>query len=244
VTLRALIVDDEAPARRRLGRMLAALGVVIAGEAENGDEALALLQALRPDVLFLDIQMPGLDGIGLARAHVELPAIVFVTAWDRYAVQAFEVEAVDYLLKPVRPERLAEAVERLRSRRPDGAAVARTLDKLSAPSPRVVSTSRGVVRLFDAEAITRFRASDKYTVFRADGEEHLTEESLDALELRLAGKGFQRVHRSELVRLDAITALHVSDGLFEAELRDGQHARVSRRSMADLRRALGVVRVG
>lgn len=239
--LSALIVDDEEPARRRLMRLLAAMPEVrVVGEAEDGESALAEARRLSPDVLFLDVRMPGEGGVAVARQLNDVAAIVFVTAHDEYAVQAFDVEAVDYLLKPVRPERLATAIERLLERRPDRQAVARALERLAAPTLQVLSTARGVVRLFDAGAITRFRSADKYTVFQADGEEHLTEESLDALEARLAELGFLRVHRGELVRKQAIKALRTVDGGHELELRDGQVARVSRRSIADVRRALGI----
>jgi two-component system LytT family response regulator len=241
VTLRALVVDDEEPARRRLVRLLARLGTVeVVGEADDGPSALAQVRALAPDVVFLDVRMPGMDGITLAQQLGELPAIVFVTAHDSHAVAAFEVEAVDYLLKPVRPERLEEAVARLRARGGDLPAATRALQKIAPPSVRVLSSERGLVRLFDAPAITRFWAADKYTVFRADGEEHLTEESLDALEVRLGPLGFLRIHRSELVRLAAVKALRAGDGLYEVELSDGQVARVSRRSLAEVRRALGI----
>jgi DNA-binding LytR/AlgR family response regulator len=239
--IRALVVDDEEPARRRLCRMLRLLPEVeVVGEAGDGEEALEQARALAPDVLFLDVRMPGIDGITLAQSFTELPPIVFVTAHDSHAVDAFEVEAVDYLLKPVNPERLAEAVERLRTRGGDRRAAARALARLAPPSARVVTSGRGLVRFFEAAAITRFWAADKYTVFRADGEEHLTEEPLDALAERLAPLGFLRVHRAELVRIAAVKALRAEDGIHEVELADGQAARVSRRSLPEVRRALGL----
>lgn len=241
--LRALVVDDEPPARRRLTRLLEALaGVEVVGEAEDGESALQQVRVLGPDVMFLDIRMPGIDGLTLARTHVELPPIVFCTAWNEFAVQAFEVNAVDYLLKPVRPERLQAAIDRVRARQSASKdRIDRALEAVApTPATRLVTSTRGVVRFFDARQVTRFRAEDKYTVFTADGEEHLLEESLSTLELRLASAGFLRVHRAELVRLDAVKSLSTSDGLHEVTLVDGQVAKVSRRSVSAVKGALGV----
>lgn len=236
--MKALVVDDEAPARRRLVRMLESIdGVEVIGQLEDGDSVLRVLESCRPDVLFLDVQMPGLSGMSLARQHEELPAIVFVTAHDHYAVEAFNVQAVDYLLKPVRAERLQAAVERVRARQ--GEKTAAQTDTRPA-IPRVVSTSRGLIRLFDAREITRFWSSDKYTLFRADGAEQMTEEPLLALEQRLLKHGFTRVHRAELIRTDAVRALRSEAGSHEVVLSDGQVARVSRRALAAVRSALGL----
>lgn len=244
--MRALIVDDEPPARRRLARLLAAVpGVELAGEAGSAAELLALLPAAGADVVFLDIRMPGLDGVALARTGV-LPAIVFTTAYADHAVDAFDVRAVDYLLKPVRAERLVAAVERVRealAARTGVAALAETLGKLAAAPaapPRITATSRGETRLFDARTITRFRAADKYTVFSADGAELETEESLVALEARLAPHGFVRTHRAELVNLGAVRALHRDAGGLTLELTDGQKVAVSRRHAALIRARLGI----
>jgi len=232
--MKAMVVDDEAPARRRLARMLEAIdGVQVSAQLEDGDAVLLALERDWPDVIFLDIRMPGLDGVSLAQRGGDLPLIVFVTAYDQYAVRAFELEAVDYLLKPVRPERLAAAVARVRARIPPRA---------SEGVPRIVSASRGLFRVFDARQITRFWASDKYTSFRAEQSEHLTDESLNALEQRLVQHGFVRVHRAELVRLDAIRALRTHDGGHEITLVDGQVARVSRRALTGIKSALGLSR--
>ncbi|MDX2011520.1 MAG: LytTR family DNA-binding domain-containing protein [Myxococcaceae bacterium] len=240
--LKALVVDDEAPARRRLIRMLDEVGVEVAGEAEDGEDALRQARALSPDVVFLDIRMPGLDGMTLAQTHLDLPPIVFCTAYDEFAVKAFEVSAVDYLLKPVRAERLASALEKVRAKQhASKEAVAKALSAVApANGTRLVSSTRGEVRFFDAKALTRLWASDKYTVFLADGEEQLTEESLSTLEQRLAPHGFLRVHRAELVRLDAVKALSTEDGFHEVLLTDGQRAKVSRRSVAAVKQALGL----
>ena len=239
--MRVLIVDDEAPARRRLARQILEHGAhTIAGEASDGDEALALCATLEPDVLLLDIHMPKLDGLTLVAQHRALPPVVFVTAFDAHAVRAFELHAVDYLLKPVRPERLAEALDRVRLRVAQSDAAPRVLQSLVPTSTRIASASRGVTKLFDGLTVTRFWSSEKYTLFRADGEEQMTEEPLGAIEARLGSHGFLRVHRAELVRLDAVRAIRTEDDGVVLELEDGQRARVSRRSSAAVRAALGL----
>jgi two-component system LytT family response regulator len=202
-------------------------------EVEDGEALLASVDELAPDVIFLDIRMPGIDGMTLAQNHPELPPVVFTTAYDEYAVRAFEVDAVDYLVKPVRPERLAAAVERVRAR---SSPLAHALP--AGKTVRVTSTARGTIEVFDPSLITRFWSSQKYTLFLVDGEEHLTEEPLLALETRLAGHGFLRVHRGELVRIDAVRALRVILDGHEATLSDGQRVRVSRRSVALLKQRL------
>jgi DNA-binding LytR/AlgR family response regulator len=242
--VKALVVDDEAPARRRLSRMLSEIaGVEVVGQLEDGDSMLAALETCDAEVLFLDVRMPGMDGITLAQRYAELPPIVFVTAYDRYAVDAFEVNAVDYLLKPVRPERLTAAVERVRVRQlASREAVGRALGAaVKSQVPRVISSSRGLIKLFDARLITRFWASEKYTLFVADGVEQMTEEPLSTLEERLAAHGFTRIHRAELVRTDAVRALRVQTGSCEVELSDGQVAKVSRRALASIKSALGLL---
>jgi DNA-binding LytR/AlgR family response regulator len=245
-----MVVDDEEPARRRLVRMLAALenegeGVEVAGEAENGLAAIAALERARPDLLLLDIEMPELDGIELVARHGYLPPVVFVTGHDQHAVRAFDLHAVDYLLKPVRPERLAEALRRARARiqpAADSFCALAAAGRAVAPAsvPRIVTRSRGMIRLFDARAVTRFAAAHKYTVFTLDGEEHLCEEALSTLVARLRPYGFIRVHRAELVNRAAITAVEARGGVYQLRLRDGQTVRASRRLVAGLKKELGL----
>jgi DNA-binding LytR/AlgR family response regulator len=227
-------VDDEAPARSRLVRLLEGVpGTSVVGEASTGREALAAIDTLKPDVVLLDVEMPELDGIRVA-AEV-LPPVIFVTAYDRHAVPAFEVDAADFLLKPVRRERLLQALERAARRLPSAPAAGSDLGV-----PRIVAVDRGTTKIFDARRLTRFWSSEKYTLFLADGAECLTVESLSTLESRLAPHGFVRVHRGELVRLSAVRGLRYQDGSVEAELEDGQIARVSRRSVSTLKAELGI----
>jgi len=241
--VRILVVDDEAPARRRLVRLLEDLdGVEVVGEAENGAHALEQVARVAPELLLLDIHMPGIDGLELAAMYTDLPPVVFVTAHDEHALRAFEVHAVDYLLKPVRAARLAEAIVRARARVGSAAESFRALGAgaKGAEVPRVVTHERGVHRLFDVRAITRFWASEKYTVFLFEGAEHMTAEPLAALEERLVPWGFLRVHRAELVRVSAVRALTAEGGGAEARLEDGQVARVSRRFVPALKKQLGL----
>jgi len=239
--LRVLVVDDEVPARRRLVRLVAEVPhTVVVGEAGDGEAAVVEAARTQPDVVLLDITMPRVDGLTLAQRSNALPPVIFCTAHDAFALRAFEVNAVDSLLKPVREERLAAALERARQRRATSQAQRDALETVApASATRILSTARGGVRFFEAATVTRFWASEKYTLFLAGGEEQLTEESLSALEARL-GAGFVRVHRAELVRLSAVTALLQEEAGAVVELSDGQRARVSRRSVSALRSSLGL----
>lgn len=229
------MVDDEGPARRRLVRMLEALpGVRVCGEAADVAALDRALAQTAVDVVFLDIQMPGGDGVSWARARHGGPAVVFVTAYDAFAVEAFDADAADYVMKPVRRERLAATVQRLQGR----------LRLASAPEAdlRIVTHTGGQTQIHDARSITRFWASQKYTLFLSGGEEHLLEETLASLEHRLAGAGFMRVHRSELIRLNAVSTLAAGDEGHVLELLDGQRARVSRRTLPAVREAINTPR--
>jgi DNA-binding LytR/AlgR family response regulator len=245
-----LVVDDEAPARRRLRRLLQDVaGVEVVGEAEDGHQARALVERLRPDLVLLDIHMPEIDGLTLA-ATTAMPAVVFTTAHAEHAVRAFELAAVDYLLKPIDGARLRQAVERARTRQalPDWSAlrdvVARGLGhtepaRRTEPA-RLTARLGNTVHLFDIEAVTRLHATDKYVLLQHESREFVLDESLVELEARLGPHGFVRVHRSELVRVAAIRALHLEPDGAWVELTDGQRAPVSRRSLPSLRQRLGL----
>lgn len=237
--MRVLVVDDEALARARLIRMLGAMPEVeVVGEAGNGAEALARVAEYAPDLVLLDIEMPGLDGLAFAEAPKDAaPAVVFTTAHPQFAADAFDLDAVDYLIKPVRQERLERALQRVRThlsaparpdRGPDGEAY------------RLVVHGATSARFVDARRVTVFRAEEKYTRFELDGEEHLLRESLDTLERRLAPLGFLRVHRGALVRRDAIVEAARDGASLALRLASGEQVEVSRRAAPEVRRRLGL----
>ena len=228
--LKILVVDDEAPARGRLLRMLEKVPeAVVVGEAENGTIALSKIALLRPDVVLLDVEMPGLDGLALAQTP-GMPPIIFTTAHVHFAADAFDLEAIDYLVKPVRQERLERALERVKRR---------TTEKPKAAEVQLTVHGANGVRFVDAAKVTNFRALDKYTEFTLDGEQLLMRESLDALEQRL-GEGFFRVHRAGLVRRDAVIGLERDGSGLVVKLVDGAVLEVSRRAAPELRRLLGL----
>lgn len=231
--MRVVVVDDEPLARRRLIRMVRDLGADVVGEAGDGREALTVIRAVGPDLVLLDIRMPELDGLALA-AMSDLPPIVFTTAHADHAVEAFALAATDYLLKPVRRERLAEAL----ARAGDPERSRRVVAQLG--GARLVVRTGAVSRLFDARRVARIRATDKVSVFVVDGVEHVLDESLVELEDRLREVGFLRVHRGELVNLDRVVALHRGEGGFVLELDDGERVPVSRRRVAEVEAKLGL----
>lgn len=244
--MRVLVVDDEAPARRRLCRMLAELGdVEVVGEAADGIEARAKIDALAPDAVLLDVQMPEQDGLALARGGA-MPKLIFTTAHAQHAIEAFELAAVDYLLKPIERDRLRRAIDRVREHlgratppeAPPLDDVLRAARDRALP-PRLAAREGGRVRLFDVAAITRLFAQDKYVVLLHEGREVLLDDSLAELETRLAPHGFVRVHRSELINLAAVVAILGEGSAARVELRDGQFAAVARRELPGLRRRLG-----
>jgi two-component system, LytTR family, response regulator AlgR len=206
--LRVLIVDDEAPARRRLRELLddcaAAVPLRVVGEAASGREALSLLGSTPADLVLTDIHMPDMDGIELARHLLKLPApplLIFTTAYHEHAIAAFEVHAIDYLVKPVRVQRLLSALDKLPRLRPLSDT---KLDRLPAAARRFLSvTERSRVVLVPIEEIVYLKAELKYITIRTPDREYLLEESLTRLEDEF-GTRFVRVHRNCLVAREAI----------------------------------------
>jgi DNA-binding LytR/AlgR family response regulator len=217
-TLRAIIADDEAPLRRSLKTQLGQVwpDLSICAEAENGIEALEQITTLRPDIAFLDIRMPGMSGMEVAREAAASCRIVFITAYDQFAVEAFENEAVDYLLKPVEPERLARTVRRLKERlaRPaplpeEISAALRTLEsRLATSSPAylkwIKTLDRDVIRLVPVDEICCFEAQDKYTVVRTRNEEFLIRKPIRELADELDPQVFWQIHRGAIVNAACI----------------------------------------
>lgn len=250
--LRVLIVDDEPLARARTRRLLDGVpGVEIAGEAGNAAEARQRCQEVRPDLLLLDIQMPGEDGFDLLRGLDPKPAVVFVTAFDHYAVRAFEANAVDYLLKPFRAERLAEAIARVRRElaRPEAlseklASLLGALDRAEAPSHLERFTVRLGQRqlILKAEEVLWFGAEDKLVFAATADARHYINFTLDQLERRLDPRRFARVHRGAIVNLDHAAALRPAfAGTYRLQLRDAARTEVpvSRARARQLRERLG-----
>jgi two-component system LytT family response regulator len=222
---KALIADDEPAARRGVVQLLASFpDFAVAGECRNGAEVLAALDTSPPDVLFLDIQMPGIDGFEVIRRRAveRMPAVVFLTAFDQFAIRAFETEALDYLVKPVSEARFAATIKRLRKR------------LQSSPGPTrdetiVVTTSRGATVLHLNE-IDWIEAAGNYSQLWVGTRSFFLRESLQLLEERVQSNGFVRAHRRALVRLDAVRELkRTRAGALFAVLESGVHVPISRR---------------
>lgn len=236
--LRVLIVDDEPLARARLRALLDAQAAVeVAGEAGDGQAALDACAALHPDLVLLDIAMPGIDGLDTARqlaAFRPRPAVVFCTAFDAHALSAFEAQALDYLVKPVRGERLVAALDKVRT-----FLAGRTRQAGSGARAHLCARLRGSLRLIPVEDIHYLQADEKYVVVHHARGEDLIEESLKSLETEFAGR-FVRIHRNCLVAREEIVELRRSpEGHVQAVLRSvPQPLEVSRRCLSQLREML------
>jgi two-component system, LytTR family, response regulator len=246
--IRALIVDDEPLARRGVRQLLTAHpDMIVVGECRNGREALRAFDSLAPDLVFLDVQMPGLDGFGVLRARAgrRMPFIVFVTAYDDFAVQAFESHALDYLVKPLNVARFNDTLARVRERLrlvQAGELTAKltallageagghiTTKQETAEQKVAVPTATGQLML-DVGEIDWIEARDYYAGVHAGGQRHLVRESLASLEKRLDPSRFVRVHRSALVQLNRIRELRTIGANDAAViLHDGTEIPVSRR---------------
>jgi two-component system, LytTR family, response regulator AlgR len=240
MTQRVLIVDDEPPARERLRRLLSELtGVEIAGEAGNGEQAVRLAGELRPDVVLLDVRMPGMNGLEAAR-HMALlpepPAVVFTTAYDAYAVEAFEAQAVGYLLKPVRAEKLSASLQRAARMADKQLASIVASDPQRTARTHVAARLGDQVRLIPVPDIYYFAADQKYTTVRHQGGTDLIEDSLRTLEEEFAAQ-FVRVHRNALVCVGRLAAIERdAQGQYHVILRDiNERLAVSRRLAGELR---------
>ena len=239
--MKVLIVDDEPLARRRLARMLGRQrDLELVGEAEDGARARTLIDTLAPELVLLDIDMPQLDGIALARQLPSHVSVVFTTAHRKHAVDAFALAAVDYLLKPIEDERLTEALERVRSARRALGPVAPPPGPGGLPLLRLAARAGEAIELLDPAQVARLFASDKYTLCQLAGRELVLDDSLNVLEARLASYGFFRAHRGELINLHRVRALRHEPDAAYVELDDGQRAQVSRRALPELKQRLGI----
>jgi two-component system LytT family response regulator len=242
--IRAFVVDDEPPARRRLAELLEREpDIEIAGEFAAATEALAAMEREAPDLLFLDVQMPGIGGFELLDELEpgRRPITIFVTAYDAYALKAFEVRALDYLLKPFSDERfeatIARARERVRSREREalGEKLLSLVETRAAPEEkqyvsRLVVRNRSQVLFLDVFDVDWIEASGVYAIIHEGGRDHLVRESLAALEARLDPARFARIHRSAIVALERVRELRIDDrGSCRVVLRDGTRLPLSRR---------------
>jgi two-component system LytT family response regulator len=242
VKIATVIVDDEELARAILREYLAAHPEIeIVAECANGFEAVKAVSELTPDLLFLDIQMPKLNGFEVLELMGPGPAVIFVTAYDQYALRAFEVHAVDYLLKPFTPERLAEALERARQRmeRNEASPVPALVKQARAsakPVERVLVKDGSRVHVIPVEKIDYIQAQDDYVGIKAGGKEYLKQDTMAELESLLPPERFIRIHRSYILNIDRLMRLepYAKDSRV-AILADGTQLPVSRAGYAKLK---------
>jgi len=251
MTTRAIIVEDEPIARRQLRDLVGEVEWIdCVGEAADGQTAVALIDELRPDLVFLDIEMPELSGLEVLRRIRHEPAIVFTTAYDRFAVAAFELEAIDYLLKPFGRDRLRQALDRVRQalggeQPPSGeasvsnrarAAIARFGADAAGPLTRIFVRDRGRIVPIAIGDVERLEADDDYVAIHVRGRRFLVYLGLNEFEARLDPQRFLRVHRSHIVNLDHVAALAPFDGTrLQVEMRDGTKLTASRTRSRELR---------
>jgi len=241
VKRRALIVDDEREARRRLARLLAVHSdeIEIVGEAVDGPSAVEIIQKLQPDVIFLDIEMPGLDGFGVLDSLPadEWPIVVFVTAYGHYAIRAFEVHALDYLLKPVTPKRLAESIARLSSIQP--AAQRARLDQArrdNRPLERLMVRSGSKLILVNVKDVIAFESEDKLVFARTHDGRFVLNTTMKELEERLDPSVFCRVHKQAIVQLSHAREVHaLAGGHYVLKLADGSEVQIGRNYSREFR---------
>jgi len=264
--IRVLIVDDEPLARQRLEDLLRdETGVEIVASVDNGEAAVDAVRALHPDIAFLDVQMPGKTGIDVVReiGPDAMPLTIFVTAYDRYALQAFDLAAVDYLVKPFDDERFEHAFQRARryveleemgelrerllavldggSRSGASSAPAASVSGGSAYLERIAVEMRGKVRVVPVSQIEYITASGPYVELHTSERAYLIREAIHTLEEKLDPNRFLRIHRSIIVRVDLIDTFHRgAGGDYEVQLKSGARLRVSRSRREELERRLGV----
>lgn len=240
--MNALIVDDERLARAELRRLLQVHpDVVVVGEAANADEAEGCLAALDVDVLFLDITMPGASGFDLLERLEVVPRLVFTTAYDEFALRAFEVSALDYLLKPIRPDRLASALERIRVARRDEVATLRPQAPFRGSTDRVFLRDGERCWIVAIGDIVFFEAEGNYARVHVGAYRPLIRTSLNALEARMDPALFFRASRQHLINLRFVEAVESGvDDSYTARLRGGHTVRLSRRQSRRLQASLGL----
>jgi two-component system LytT family response regulator len=236
--VRALIVDDEPLARRGISLRLAEFDVDIVGECGDGESAVQMIGELSPDVVFLDVQMPTMDGFEVLRSlpKERIPIVIFLTAYEQHAIQAFEVHALDYLLKPIDDERFTAAVQRamrLLDAKSKMRTAERILEMLETDTRRFLSRfmvrTGSRIQVVQADDTEWIGAAGDYVELHAGGRTYLLRETLNALERQLDSAKFMRIHRSRIVRVDSITELKSIDNReYLVKLSDGSQHRSSR----------------
>jgi two-component system LytT family response regulator len=242
MNVRALVVEDEPLARRALRGLIEEVDWLdLVGEAADGRQAVERIDALRPDLVFLDVHMPELSGIEVLSRVEHRPAVVFTTAFDRYAVAAFELEAIDYLIKPFGRKRFHATLERVRRRLAAGEALPPAVDRARAalgdgPLERVFAHRGSRIVLLRVADVERFEARDDYSEVRCRGETYLVSLPLHEIERRLDPARFVRVHRSHLVNLDHVAHMRPHDDRrLEVSMSDGTKVVASRTGSQRLR---------
>lgn len=236
VRTRVVVVDDEPPSRELMKRYVSDRSELeLVMEAGSGWDAVAAIEESSPDLVLLDVEMPGLDGFGVLREleerHLELPSIIFVTAYDRYAVRAFEAHAVDYLMKPVTEERFGQAIQRCLAQHKRRRLAVRALqeDALRSPPQRLLVRHRGRILPVAVDAIDWVQAEGDYVRIHAGDQAFLVERSLTEMLELLQSKGFARIHRGAVVNMDSVRELRpLGSGRYRLELEDGTRLVVSR----------------
>lgn len=244
--IKVVIIDDEAPAREIVRDYLEKFpGIQIVGECSDGFCGLKAIQEKKPDLIFLDVQMPKLTGIELLEVLDDKPAVIFTTAYDQYAIQAFEQNAVDYLLKPFGKDRFRQAVQRALSRLEEGKAgqpvekLGQQIEEQKEVLNRVVAKFRNEIRIIPVDHIFYIEAQDDYVMIYLENEKYLKQKTMKYFEDHLDSTDFVRVHRSFLARVDKIRKIEPyekSGGI--AVFKDGRHIPVSRSGFARLKEVL------
>ncbi len=241
----ALIVDDEREARHRLARLLAAHKdeIEIAGEASDGPSAVGMIEEARPDIVFLDVEMPGFDGFGVLDSlpQEQWPVVIFVTAYGHYATRAFEVHALDYLLKPVTAKRLADCIGRLRGMRP--AAQRARLEEVrrgSHPLERLMARSGSKLVVVNVDDVIAFQSDDKLVFARTPQGRFVLNITMKELGERLNAEQFCRVHKQAIVQISHSREVHsLAGGHYLLKLSDGSEVQIGRNYVKDFRARFG-----
>jgi len=257
--LRVYLVDDEVLALKRLTRLLSSVsGIEIVGSATDPATAIELLNSRTVDVLFLDIQMPGMNGFELLSKLRDQPMVIFTTAYDRYALRAFEVNSIDYLLKPIEPHQLKRALRKLENLRNTGASLEaskqlqsvlqKLTDSISAPEreqlDRISSRVGEKIQFIELGRITHFFAQDKLTYAATESNKHIVDQTIAELERKLELKQFVRIHRSTIINLSLVDELHSwFGGRLLVKMKDKKRTElvVARDRVRILKEKLGIV---